>query len=168
VRIPIYRDSAVDVRRYSGGCAQRAIRTRSDHLQRLFSTFPGGWPGLGLLLLRIAAGSAAVAEGAAFLVDRSGAVVFSLAAGFIGGASGMALLLGLFTPAAGVLAAGGCVCLLLSILPSPSWDVLGDRVAASMMLAVSAAIVLLGPGALSIDSYLFGRREIVIPSDTPR
>jgi len=29
------------------------------------------------------------------------------------------------------------------------------------------AIALLGPGAFSIDSYRFGRREIVIPGDSP-
>jgi hypothetical protein len=29
-------------------------------------------------------------------------------------------------------------------------------------------IVILGPGAFSVDSRLFGRREVIIPSPPPR
>jgi uncharacterized membrane protein YphA (DoxX/SURF4 family) len=32
---------------------------------------------------------------------------------------------------------------------------------------VALAVVLLGPGALSIDARLFGRREIIIPRNPP-
>ena len=35
--------------------------------------------------------------------------------------------------------------------------------AAFNLAAISAALVLLGPGAFSIDARLFGRREIIIP-----
>jgi hypothetical protein len=38
---------------------------------------------------------------------------------------------------------------------------------ASFAVAAAVAIVLTGPGALSLDARLFGRREIVIPR-TPR
>ena len=31
------------------------------------------------------------------------------------------------------------------------------------MAAISAALVLLGPGAFSLDTRLFGRREIITP-----
>ena len=34
-----------------------------------------------------------------------------------------------------------------------------------VLLAVAAALVLLGPGALSLDARLFGRREIVFLHD---
>jgi hypothetical protein len=35
--------------------------------------------------------------------------------------------------------------------------------AAFNLAAMSAALVLLGPGAFSLDARLFGRREIIIP-----
>jgi hypothetical protein len=39
----------------------------------------------------------------------------------------------------------------------------------ALVLAVAAAVVPLGPGALSLDARLFGRREIIIPrSPRPR
>ena len=42
-------------------------------MARLFSTFPGGWPGLGLLLLRATVGIAAGVEGGAcFLNSENG------------------------------------------------------------------------------------------------
>jgi len=34
---------------------------------------------------------------------------------------------------------------------------------AFILAAISAALVLLGPGAFSLDARLFGRREIIIP-----
>jgi hypothetical protein len=38
-----------------------------------------------------------------------------------------------------------------------------DGVASLFVVAVAAAIILLGPGAFSVDCFLFGRREIIIP-----
>jgi uncharacterized membrane protein YphA (DoxX/SURF4 family) len=35
--------------------------------------------------------------------------------------------------------------------------------AAFNLAAIAAALVLLGPGAFSLDARLFGRREIIIP-----
>jgi hypothetical protein len=38
-----------------------------------------------------------------------------------------------------------------------------SALAAFNLAAISAALVLLGPGSFSLDARLFGRREIIIP-----
>jgi hypothetical protein len=43
-----------------------------------------------------------------------------------------------------------------------------DRVGALCVATVAGAVALLGPGALSLDARLFGRREIVFPDDQTR
>lgn len=77
--------------------------------------------------------------------------------------SGLMLLLGLLTSAAATV-----IVLLISVsapslLPSISRDLVAGTFWPLFTGTVSAAIVLLGPGALSIDARIFGRREIVIP-----
>jgi hypothetical protein len=72
------------------------------------------------------------------------------------------------TPLAGALAALGSAGVALSWLPSPTPSALGAGVAAVLPVVVAAAIALLGPGAISVDAALFGRREITIPSCAPR
>ena len=44
---------------------------------------------------------------------------------------------------------------------------IGARLIALIIVIVAIGIALLGPGAYSVDSYLFGRREIVIPPRLP-
>jgi uncharacterized membrane protein YphA (DoxX/SURF4 family) len=105
--------------------------------------FPNGWPGLALLLLRAAAGVLLMYDGAVPLILR-----------FVAIGAGSLLLLGLWTPIAGVLVTCVEVCFLL----------LGTaHVQSSILLgAVGAALVALGPGALSIDARLFGRKRVDI------
>jgi uncharacterized membrane protein YphA (DoxX/SURF4 family) len=80
-------------------------------------------------------------------------------------AAGAALLTGLFTGAAALAAA------LISSIQTIAFVSDADASAQTsvfvVVLLVSVAIVLLGPGAFSIDSYRFGRREIVIPGEPP-
>jgi uncharacterized membrane protein YphA (DoxX/SURF4 family) len=76
--------------------------------------------------------------------------------------AGLAILAGFLTPISAVLVAlCGTLIGLDSIGPTGP-DVLEDGVATLFVIATSIAIALLGPGAYSVDSYLFGRREIVI------
>jgi putative oxidoreductase len=62
------------------------------------------------------------------------------------------LLVGLWTPVAGVLMAVGEVCLILSPSNDPWMHV--------RLGALSAALAMLGPGAWSVDTRLFGRKRI--------
>jgi len=140
---------------------------RRTALQRLFSTFPGGRPGTGLLLLRTAVGITAVIQGILYL---SSTAVHSFLL-WVAGASlilgGVALVIGLLTPLAGFLV-GLCVAgMAFSWLPVPPSALLDSRMVDSGMIVTAVAIALLGPGAFSIDGYLFGRREIEIPPRPP-
>jgi uncharacterized membrane protein YphA (DoxX/SURF4 family) len=82
---------------------------------------------------------------------------------------GIGLIAGLLTPVVSVLVAiiNGAACV------SAFWETLPDSKIAGFTTAsltiVSIALAFLGPGALSLDARLYGRREIIIPAghDTP-
>jgi len=145
-----------------------ATRAAEVPLQRLFSTFPDGGPGIGLLLLRASVGGLAAASGVLCLsigLER----VPALWATCLGLAlAGGALLVGFMSPYASLLLA---VCLLVSLfspVPASLLSFLGPKHTAGVLVIISVAIAFLGPGAYSADGYLFGRREIVIPPRTPQ
>ena len=135
-------------------------------LQRLFSTFPARWPGIGLLLLRVAVGLSAVAEAVSMLQAGTAAAVSGVASGPFLIAGGLAVLCGFLTPLSALAVAFCAVAVGLGWIPSNAFDVLDDRLAVLFVVLTSIAIALLGPGAYSVDSYLFGRREIVIKRST--
>jgi hypothetical protein len=114
-------------------------------MQRLFSTFPNGQPGDGLLLLRLVAGVSLMFNGYGWFTTGATWVTIALACGAI--LVGALLFIGLMTPLAAVAAALG------ALLIEPC---------SLHVLSISAAIVLLGPGAYAVDARMFGRREIVV------
>jgi uncharacterized membrane protein YphA (DoxX/SURF4 family) len=135
----------------------------------LFSSFPRGRPGVGLLLLRMTVGlSLAVQGGACLAGGAPGRWAWTV--GLLGLATGASLLIGFLTPVAGSLAELLSVGFAFSWLPSSTPDVLGGEPATVFMVVMAAAVLLLGPGAFSLDARWFGRREVVIPppSDRPR
>src|SRR6202047_1946731 len=76
-------------------------------LQRLFSMFPNGWPGRGLLLLRLGAGIVLARDGVAkMLMAPEWHGIIGQALATIGG---VLLLIGVFSPMAGVFVVMGCV-----------------------------------------------------------
>jgi uncharacterized membrane protein YphA (DoxX/SURF4 family) len=132
-------------------------------LQRLFSTFPGGRPGLGLLLLRAVVGGVATALGVLYLSGLFEKTPSILAAAFVLIIAGLAVLVGFMTPLASLLVAACIVASALSWLPTPSSPALAAPLMALVVAATATGVALLGPGAFSLDGYIFGRREIVIP-----
>ena len=122
-------------------------------MRRLFSNFASGAPGLGLLLLRLAAGIGLAADG---VLALRGAPSFGLAWLHVLTISiGLLLLVGLWTPIAGTMLA---ILALLHVslhLDNP-WTCV-------LMGILGAALALLGPGAWSIDARLFGWKRIRIP-----
>jgi uncharacterized membrane protein YphA (DoxX/SURF4 family) len=78
-------------------------------------------------------------------------------------ASGLLLLIGFFTPIGGTLGALSGVCAALFAVPIGALNPAQLTVSAVVVVVMAAAVGILGPGAFSIDSRLFGRRKIVIP-----
>ncbi|HEX8881207.1 MAG TPA: DoxX family protein [Candidatus Acidoferrum sp.] len=76
---------------------------------------------------------------------------------------GVALVIGFLTPFAS-LAIGLCVLgMAFSWFPVTPLIPSGARLMTLVIVTTAVALALLGPGAFSMDGYLFGRREIVIP-----
>ncbi|MFO1150396.1 MAG: hypothetical protein U1E62_18615 [Alsobacter sp.] len=126
-------------------------------MQRLFSTFPGSWPGLGLLILRITVGAIVVLvsmdpEGhAGFMAEPGQHLRVQVPAGLVS----TCLALGLATP----LASGLVVVALLAF----GHDlVLSSRL---MLAGASLSLIMLGPGAWSLDSRIYGRKQIRFGDD---
>lgn len=118
---------------------------------RLFSTFSSGPPGLGLLLLRVIAGAALIVHYAQL---HNGASLQAITLHVIAAVGGLLLLVGLWTPVTGAIVA----ITELWIGFSHSHDLW-----MSLMLAgLVAALVLLGPGAWSVDARLYGWKRIEI------
>jgi uncharacterized membrane protein YphA (DoxX/SURF4 family) len=118
---------------------------------------------MGLLLLRAAVGIAAVAEGIFYFSGPPDLPSGRWLLGSVLIASGAALAAGFLTPIAGVLVVLSFLGIALSWFSAPPWGLHDARVVAFGMIIAAAALVLLGPGAFSLDGRLFGRREIVIP-----
>jgi hypothetical protein len=129
----------------------------------LFSTFPGGWPGAGLLLLRGAIGITTIIQGGIYLAEPNNLTLGTGTVGSVAIMSGALLLSGFLTPVAGVLIGLGTLSIALGWLPAAARNLFDAPLPAVFGVIVSGAIVLLGPGACSIDARLFGRREIIIP-----
>lgn len=72
-------------------------------------------------------------------------------------------LVGLFTPIVSLAVIVGVVGLALSWFALPARSPFGQSLITINVLLSSFAMLLLGPGAFSVDAHLFGRREIIIP-----
>ena len=122
-------------------------------MQRLFSTFPEGWPGTGLVFLRAVVSIPPVEHMLAGLLT---APMPALAIPqLMAACAAMLLLVGLWTPVAGVLMAAAELYLAFSHFHDPWIHIL--------LGALGAALAMLGPGAWSVDARLFGRKRIQIP-----
>jgi len=131
-------------------------------VQRLFTTFPSGAPGLGLLVLRLGVALALFDHGAACLSDGvAGTGVWLVGTAVV--VTGALLVLGVVTPVSGALAAAAATGLAFSLLPYPARSAFAAGTPALGVALEAAALVLIGPGAFSVDAALFGRREITIP-----
>ena len=119
-------------------------------MQRLFSTFANGWPGVGLLLQRILAGIILVRFGVVQLTDAS--VSTSTIPQMVAACAGVLLLVGLWTPVVGTLIAIVELWIALTHL--------GDPWIPIVLATLGGTAAMIGPGAWSIDARLFGRKHL--------
>jgi len=121
-------------------------------VQRLFSTFPDGWPGTGLVFLRALTAIPLVQFIAGPLTPST---PLSLPLQFLAATCSVLLMVGLWTPIAGLVMAVAELCLLLFHLSTESLHI--------VLVALGIALAMIGPGAWSVDARLFGRKRIRIP-----
>jgi putative oxidoreductase len=125
-------------------------------LQRLFSTFPNSWPGVGLLVLRVCLGIALIYFGIAGLSVKPSESI-TLPQNLIASVGGIFLLAGLWTPVMGTAVALDEVWIGLSLYAPQE-----DTWIHIFLGVLSVSLAMLGPGAWSIDARLFGRKRFDI------
>lgn len=114
-----------------------------------FFNFPEGFQGLALLLLRLAVTLVLAREAGEFLVagwELPGAFI-CLAALLAG--------IGFLTPVSALLTALAEVVLMILHNSSEEWS-------RFLVASILIALTVLGPGAYSIDRWLFGRKRLTI------
>ena len=126
------------------------VYARCVQLRRLYSTFAGGWPGIGLLLMRLVVGLALVSSAGSALFSRP-AIPMTILAVLLSAAA-ILLIIGLYTPIVGTLVAiiEGCRVVIIS----------ADRLLYLLLATIAVALAMLGPGLWSIDARLFGWKRI--------
>ena len=121
-------------------------------MRRLFSTFAQGWPGAGLLIMRL------VACGAAFALSLRGLgaaqPVEPAILQFAAMIAGALLFVGLWTPVSGCVVAAVALWALMTKSGDPWSNIL--------LAAMGVALSMIGPGVWSLDARLFGWRRILI------
>lgn len=132
------------------GYATQRGQSSLTAVQRLFTMFPRGLPGVGLLCLRFSAAIALLINAHAHRLGTAGwtqgaAILLSIA-----------MFAGSLTPVAAILAV---------LLHGLMWyrAGIGSADVAVIVPLDAFALILLGPGAYSVDGLLFGHRQVVLP-----
>jgi putative oxidoreductase len=135
-------------------------------VQRSFSTFASGWPGVGLLVLRIALGIPLLLEGVSLLADWRDTASLLIVVALISIAAGITVLVGRSVGFGAIVGGVVVIAVHFSSLHGEGPNLFSSKIACFLAMSIAIALVFLGPGAFSIDARRLGRREIVIPPRT--
>jgi len=119
-------------------------------MQRLFSTFPNSWPGLALILLRATIAAPLLLAAAMPAWSRGPPLGWELEVP--GALCGALLLIGAWMPLTCAAA------IVIEIVLAASEPVTASICATRA--AISLSLMLLGPGAWSVDARLYGRKRL--------
>ena len=122
-------------------------------MRRLYSTFAGSWPGIGLLLMRLVVGSVLLLRAGSKLWSDAPIQTTLTSVSLTG--SGLLLIAGLWTPLAGTLVAVIEIWRILTMGEDPLVCLLAGT--------IGGALAMLGPGRWSVDARLFGWKRIEAP-----
>jgi uncharacterized membrane protein YphA (DoxX/SURF4 family) len=131
-------------------------------LKKLFAAFPAGGPGVGLFLLRVVIAAATIMRWAGAFGSHEFHLLRVWVPAVLAIMAGAALLIGFLTPIAGAGVTLGYLATGAGHLFAADAEGDCNPVSVLYLAAIALALVLLGPGAFSLDARLFGRREIVI------
>jgi uncharacterized membrane protein YphA (DoxX/SURF4 family) len=128
----------------------------------LFRTFPSGMAGLGLFLLRVITALTLGYSGYSLLEGSTVAwFSFTRIASILLPLLGVLMIFGLATMLSGILS---CALLIVSF----GWLHPRSNSLSAIAAGLSLVLMLLGPGAYSLDARLFGWRRIEIARHTPK
>jgi hypothetical protein len=133
------------------------------HRPAFLFSFPDGPPGIGLLILRLSLTSGLISFAVVSFRSQQRRTSFEIGADLLVLLASVLLAIGLETHLTG---AAVTLAMLFAFTPwAPSFihQLSSVWTVSIFVIPLAAAIVLLGPGAFSLDAHRFGRKEIVIP-----
>ncbi len=120
-----------------------------------------------MLLLRAVIGISLLVQGSLYVGEKNPTPgTWFVGLGTLAG--GTLLSVGFLTPIVGFIMGLGALGVGFSLLPGCASNLVDEKLPAIQAASILIAVVLLGPGAFSIDSRIFGRREIIIAPPPPR
>ena len=134
----------------------------------MFSTFPDGISGLGLFTLRSALGGALALRAFACLRGRQDWNPVIVTVILLMVLSALLIICGYRTRVGAVGATVAIIAGMMCCTGGPGLEILDTRTTEVFAITIAGAVACLGPGAFSLDSRLFGRREIIIPKSPHR
>lgn len=132
-------------------------------MRRLYSTFPGGFPGVGLLLLRGTIGVSLMLQAYTWMTGTQDSGNGMWAPALLAFVTGICFVLGFLTPLTGSISVLAGITIHLWL---PGWNPSVTSLLGISPVVMAIAITLLGPGAFSLDARFFGRRKVIVPRVT--